>query len=148
MACGFMARAWVVPGISASAKVVLLKLADLAGDDGRVTYRPFAELAALCVLDVATIERALFDLAVEGLVSVTRDGCYLLPLAAKAGVDGFVEGSKKAGVDGFVEGSKKAGVDGFVEGSKKAGVDGFVEGSKKAGVDGFVEGSKKVGDGR
>lgn len=75
-----MARAWDVQVSPPEAKVLLLKLADVADEDGCVRYRSLATFADLSGLDVRGVERGMFALTVAGLVKVARAGHYVLLL--------------------------------------------------------------------
>jgi hypothetical protein len=70
MSVHLTSRAWRVPGLSASQKLVLLRLADMANDEG-VCWPSYARIAAECDIDMRSVRRIAAKLEALRLLSRT-----------------------------------------------------------------------------
>lgn len=68
MSVHISSRAWLVEGLSFAEKLVLLKLADMASDEG-VCWPSNATIGAQCGLDLRSVRRIVARLEVRGLVT-------------------------------------------------------------------------------
>lgn len=73
MSVGVMSLIWT-RAIPTNPKIVLLKLADHANDDGRNVYPSIERIAAECSLSERTVQRIMAELRKAGVVVVEREG--------------------------------------------------------------------------
>ncbi len=69
---------WANEQIRGTAKLVLLKLADCADDDGRNAYPSVARIARECGIGERSVQRILGRLIDDGYLSVTREASAIL----------------------------------------------------------------------
>lgn len=86
MSVHMTSRVWLIEGLTPVEKLVLLKLADHAGDSGEDAYPSVARVAKEVGCSERTVQRTLKDLWASGLIEVTapatrhRPTCYRLRL--------------------------------------------------------------------
>ncbi len=84
MSVEMMTRAWQIEALSPPQKLVLLKLADVAGEDGAVLVPEGLRGAARqCGLARGTFRRALLELVAHGFVA-ERGRCLVLTTLVEA----------------------------------------------------------------